>query len=179
MPNFRRAGLRARALREKHGTTELPIDVRQLARLEGVVVDPADLGDEVSGVLIKSEGRAVIGVNGRDAPTRQRFTIAHELGHFLLHSDRDLFVDKQFIVHRRDGNSSTGQDPLEVEANQFAAELLMPADKVRDLFNRHPFDFDDETALRKLASTFGVSPMAMAVRLSSLGSGRPESRAET
>lgn len=168
MPNFRKAHLRARALRQKHGLIELPVDVQRLAHLEGVMVDPTDFGDEISGVLVKSHGHAVIGVNGRDAATRQRFTIAHELGHYLLHSDRDLFVDKDYIVHHRDAISSTGYDPLEVEANQFAAELLMPADSVRKLFNEHPFDMDDETGLRKLARTFGVSSMAMAVRLSSL-----------
>lgn len=163
MPDLRRARQRAITLRLRYGAADLPVDVRRLAKLEGIQVDRTDFGDEISGVLIKDGGRAIIGINGRDAPTRQRFTIAHELGHFLLHADRGLDV-----VHRRDGNSSTGHDPLEVEANQFAAELLMPADRVRHLFNKQPFDFDDETALRKLATTFGVSPRAMAVRLSSL-----------
>ena len=77
-------------------------------------------------------------------------------------------MDKDFIVHFRDGNSSTGYDPLEVEANQFATELLMPAEKVRETFGEAPFDIDDNGALRKLATRFGVSPMAMAIRLSSL-----------
>jgi len=169
MPNIRKALSRAKALRAKHKEDALPVDVVRLATLEGVEVDRTDFGEDVSGVLVKDGERAVIGVNGRDAPTRQRFTIAHELGHHLLHANRDLFVDRNYIVHFRDENSSTGFDPLEVEANQFAAELLMPADRVRDLFNKHPFDIDDESALRRLAKTFGVSPTAMAVRLSTLG----------
>ncbi len=168
MPDFRKAQQRAKQVRTKHAATEVPINVQDLARLEGVQVERVDFGDEVSGVLVKDGERAIIGVNGRHAPTRQRFTIAHELGHYLLHGRRELFVDKDFIVHFRDENSSTGYDPVEVEANQFAAELLMPAEKVRELFAKRPFDINDEGALRKLAATFGVSPMAMAVRLSSL-----------
>ena len=80
-----------------------------------------------------------------------------------------MFVDKDFIVHFRDANSSKGYDPLEIEANQFAAELLMPAEKVKEIFVEAPFDIDDEGALRKLAARFVVSPIAMTLRLSSLG----------
>ena len=169
MANMRRAQSRAKSLLAKHGFTDLPVDVAGLAKLEGVEVDQADFGDEISGVLMKDGDRAIIGVNARHAPTRQRFTIAHELGHFLLHTSRDLFVDKDYIVHFRDETSSTGVDPIEVEANQFAAEVIMPADKVRELFNARRFDIDDEAALRRLAAKFTVSPTAMAVRLSSLG----------
>jgi len=166
---MRRAQSRAKSLLAKHGFTDLPVDVAGLAKLECVEVDQADFGDEISGVLMKDGDRAIIGVNARHAPTRQRFTIAHELGHFMLHTSRDLFVDKDYIVHFRDETSSTGVDPIEVEANQFAAEVIMPADKVRELFNARRFDIDDEAALRRLAAKFTVSPTAMAVRLSSLG----------
>ncbi len=169
MANMRRAQSRAKSLLAKHGFTDLPVDVAGLAKLECVEVDQADFGDEISGVLMKDGDRAIIGVNARHAPTRQRFTIAHELGHFMLHTSRDLFVDKDYIVHFRDETSSTGVDPIEVEANQFAAEVIMPADKVRELFNARRFDIDDEAALRRLAAKFTVSPTAMAVRLSSLG----------
>jgi len=169
MPNIRRAEMRARAVLAKYKIEGPVVDVAQLAKSEGIEIDVSDFGDEVSGVLVKDGDRAVIGVNGRHPITRQRFTIAHELGHHLLHGERNLYVDKSYVVHFRDENSSTGYDPLEVEANHFAAELLMPADKVRQFFVKHPFDIDDETALRRLATTFGVSSTAMLVRLSSLG----------
>lgn len=169
MPDFRKAQLRAKQILTRHAVTDIPVDIEQLARLEGVQVERADFGDEISGVLVKDRDRAIIGVNGRHAYTRQRFTIAHELGHHLLHARRELFVDKDFIVHFRDANSSKGYDPLEIEANQFAAELLMPAEKVKEIFVEAPFDIDDEGALRKLAARFVVSPIAMTLRLSSLG----------
>ncbi len=169
MANVRRAQARAKSLRAKHRMTDLPVDVARLAKLESVEVEHVDFGDEISGVLVKDGDRAVIGVNARQALARQRFTIAHELGHYFLHSSRELFVDKDYVVHFRDENSSTGYDPIEVEANQFAAELIMPAANVRELFTTRRFDIDDESALRKLATQFQVSPTAMAVRLSSLG----------
>ena len=168
MANPRRAQTRASVLRVKHGVTAIPVDVERLAKLEGVEVDRVDFGDEISGVLVKHGDQATIGVNARHALSRQRFTIAHELGHYLLHSSRELFVDKNYVVHFRDQNSSTGSDPIEVEANQFAAELTMPAAKVRELFNDYRFDIDDEGALKRLANQFHVSSTAMAVRLSSL-----------
>jgi Zn-dependent peptidase ImmA (M78 family) len=86
----------------------------------------------------------------------------------LTETDVEAALGLSFIVHFRDGNSSTGYDPQEVEANQFAAELLMPAERVREMFFEAPFDIDNERGLRKLAARFGVSPMSMAIRLSSL-----------
>ena len=169
MPSARKAQSRADALRLKHRLDVLPVDVEALAKSENVQVEYVDFGDEISGVLVKSGEQSVIGVNARQSRSRQRFTIAHELGHAQLHSSRELFVDREFVVHFRDDNSSTGNDPLEVEANQFAAELLMPEGKVRELFASHHFDIDDENSLRSMAAEFAVSATAMAIRLSSLG----------
>src|SRR5437773_283248 len=112
MASIRKAQMRAKALRAKHGTTAVPVDVSRLAEMEGVQIERSDFGEEISGLLVKHGDRATIGVNARHAGGRQRFTIAHELGHFLLHSSRELFVDKDYVVHFRDDNSSTGYDPV-------------------------------------------------------------------
>ncbi len=62
---------------------------------------------------------------------RQRFTIAHELGHFFLHrASSTVFVDAAPIFFR-DESSSNGSQREEIEANAFAAELLMPEDAIR------------------------------------------------
>src|SRR5438034_11751378 len=151
MANVRRAQARAKSLRARQRMTDLPVDVARVAKLESVEVEHVDFGDEISGVLVKDGDRAIIGVNARQALARQRFTIAHELGHYLLHSSRELFVDKDYIVHFRDENSSSGYDPVEVEANQFAAELIMPEVEVREFFSVQRFDIDDEGALKRLA----------------------------
>lgn len=89
----------------------------------------------LSGVLIKSEGRAVIGANSAHAVTRQRFTIAHEIGRHVLEHKGELFIDqtvrdRTVTIGRRDGRSSQGIDFQEIEANAFGAEILMPEDLV-------------------------------------------------
>ena len=75
------------------------------------------------------DGVPIIGVNSLHHPNRQRYTIAHELGHLELHRQlitSEVHVDKGFPVLMRDPKSATGTELHEIEANQFAAELLMP-----------------------------------------------------
>src|SRR4051794_14376278 len=69
----------------------------------------------------------MIGVNALQPKTRQRFAIAHEIAHLLPHSERELFVDRNFSVLWRDITSAHAVDPDEMAANTFAAELFMPA----------------------------------------------------
>lgn len=104
-------------------------------------------------------------------PVRSRFSIAHELGHYLLHKDsRSLFIDKRnFAVYHRNELSSTGEDRLEIEANRFAAALLMPTDMLRNEITKNDFDLGDEEVQSSLAKRFNVSTQAMAYRLASLG----------
>jgi Zn-dependent peptidase ImmA (M78 family) len=97
---------------------------------------------------------------------RQRFTIAHELGHFFLHS-RDEHVTKAPMVMLRSGASSTGLISEEIQANQFAAELLMPREAVGLLVEE--YDIIDDDVIDSLACNFEVSPQAMAIRLGKLG----------
>src|SRR6202030_4863019 len=71
----------------------------------------------------------ISGVNSLQHPNRQRFTIAHECGHLVLHRDlitHVVHIDKKFPVLRRDDKSATGSERIEIQANQFAAELTMP-----------------------------------------------------
>ena len=108
----------------------------------------------------------MIGVNRSDHPNRRRFTVAHELGHYVLH-DRDAYVDKGYCVNFRDLDSGSGTKSEEIEANRFAAALLMPQAMVRRAFDNLAFELagpnDDE--LSALARQFGVSTQAMAYRL--------------
>ena len=88
---------------------------------------------------------------------RQRFTIAHEIGHFLLHTDEDVHIDEKRPIGRRDDLSSQAVDACEIEANQFAAELLMPESLVREfvrnLGSNHP-ETSVEEAIEELARAF-------------------------
>jgi Zn-dependent peptidase ImmA (M78 family) len=164
----------AEALVQQLQIADPPVDVEAVARSLGLRVMYEDLGDDddVSGVLIRSkEGNIVI--QKKDAANRQRFTIAHEIGHFhLRHQFGDggqVHVDKGNFYRSRGSRSSEGIDPKEVEANQFAASLLMPAGlvkrEVRALGARLLLDHH----ITSLAERFEVSEQAMTIRLTRLG----------
>jgi len=110
-------------------------------------------------------------VNAANARVRHTFTIAHEIGHFMLHKG-DVYLDGRVRVSFRDGLSSMATDQEEVSANAFAAALLMPANWVRPAFEevvrRAAVDSEDELA-EVLAGRFGVSRQAMLFRLINLG----------
>lgn len=107
-----------------------------------------------SGAVNSNEQGAVVWVRSTDARVRQRFTLAHECGHLLLHDFGVAYRDDTFS-----GN------PREAEANAFAASLLMPKAEVLRAFS-------DVRSADKLAKAFGVSLSAMQIRLSVL-TGQP------
>jgi len=121
-------------------------------------------------------------VNSAHSPTRQRFSLAHELGHALMHlppnppAEGDAVVDRPLEVLYRDGLSAKGKDKREIEANSFAAELLMPAALVSPSFLAHlrgqPRRGTDQI-IRTLAFECDVSPDAMRFRLVNLGLADP------
>jgi len=149
---------------------KLPIPVSKIAKARGLGIRLYDLGEKVSGVLVIKDGVGTIGINPKESIVSQRFTVAHELGHYELHNDGDeLFVDKTFKVHFRDQNSSTGDIKKEQEANAFAAALLMPEKFIREEISKNSFDLSDEDSMMKLAKTFIVSVPAMTFRISNLG----------
>lgn len=146
-----------------------PIDVEAIARRLKVDVRYEPLDGGLSGALYRAEGgRAVLGVNNWHAEVRQRFTIAHELGHLRLHPD-ELFIDG---VLRRDDESSLAIRSHEIEANAFAAELLMPRKLVLAEINKTlatNASPDPKRLVEHLASLFDVSEQAMQYKLVNLG----------
>lgn len=168
-PRFGLARRKARELLEQAGVETLPVPVEDLARrLEAEVrYEPYD--GELSGMHLRRKGRSVIGVNASHPETRQRFTLAHEIGHMILHPDADFHIDDAFPVRFRNARSSTGDDEAEVEANQFAAELLMPEDVLRKHVRALAGSAAVEDAIAELAAKFDVSLEVMTIRLSALG----------
>ena len=153
---------------------EPPVQVKAVARHCGarIVRVPGEEDDDLSGFLYRDgEKAAVIGVNKDQAAVRQRFTIAHEIGHLLLHENDQVHVDREFKVQLRSGVSSQGTNLDEVEANRFAAELLMPSELLRSDVEGRDFNLADDEELRFLARRYGVSTQALAIRLNSLGYG--------
>lgn len=159
---------KAERLLEECNALRAPIPLESVIRHLDLVSQARPLGD-ASGVLVVENGRGLIGYNASHSTVRQRFTIAHEIGHYVLHvksKQQRLFVDKS--VFKRDDDSSTGNDAEEVEANKFAAALLMPAVLVRSEIAKQGLDLDDEDDVATLARRFNVSAAAMSFRLENL-----------
>jgi Zn-dependent peptidase ImmA (M78 family) len=155
----------------------LPIDPWKVAAYLGVEIHLQTFEDEVSGVLLINGGERHVMVNSSHHGNRQRFTIAHELGHLILHHDRGdrLFIDTHMQMYQRvgapdsraylePGSATTPQE--ERQANQFAAALLMPPDLL--VKASHERDLFDELDVTALALQFCVSEQAMAIRLQQL-----------
>jgi Zn-dependent peptidase ImmA (M78 family) len=144
------------------GQVDFPVDPVAIAKSMGAKVLRAGLDDDVSGLLVKEpdDETATIYLNSGDPDRRQRFTCAHELGHLARRGSAK--GERIGYVDSRDLESRSGKNPEEVWANQFAAELLMPAAAVRALWAQ------GESPTR-LARVFGVSSAAIDIRLGSLG----------
>jgi Zn-dependent peptidase ImmA (M78 family) len=161
---------RARQLLESNGVNRVPIPVEHLAKTLGIEVRYSPGRPDVSGALIRDGKSAVIAVNSAQHENRQRFTIAHEIGHFLLHKGTTLHLDEDFSVNFRDAHSSEATDDLEISANQFAASLLMPSHLIRKDMTRFISDGSDpEQAIQSLSIKYKVSTRAMEFRLLNLG----------
>lgn len=158
-------------LLENH-TIEVPVQVGEIASTLGIRVQYEPIENELSGFLLRdiSRQKTIIGVNNFHHLNRQRFTIAHELGHFFLHEQEKLHIDRQFQVNLRDGNSSKGERAEEKEANLFAAELLIPVRFIQqDLAEVDALDLEHDDTLTELAKKYQVSVQAMTFRLAYLG----------
>ena len=150
----------------------VPVPIELIAHRLNLTIEAAELGSDISGMLVTEGARGAIGFNSMHAPVRQRFTVAHEVAHYVLHVKKNrksqFFVDR-YVMYRQDGISSAGTDRNEVEANRFGAALLMPSDLVQREIQKHDLDLDDDEAVAFLAKQFVVSSAAMTNRLMSLG----------
>ncbi|MFC1404987.1 MULTISPECIES: ImmA/IrrE family metallo-endopeptidase [Streptacidiphilus] len=164
-----RADIEAQNLLRRFSVDEPAVDPERLAKGVGAMVVYQTMQNDVSGMLVRrGDEQKVIGVNGDHPRVRQRFTIAHELGHLMLHRGRPLILDTQVRVNRRDSVSSTATDREEIEANRFAAALLAPEQMVRREIRDLQVTTSDEL-VEKLAKRFVMSHAAMGHRLMNLG----------
>jgi len=168
-PRKQLARKRAKDLLVAGGVRYPPVPVEALAALVNAEIRYEPFAGELSGMVHrKSDGTAVIGVNGLHSNTRQRFTIAHELAHLLLHQNEEFHVDENSPIGFRSELSSKAVDANEIEANQFAAALLMPAALVEAEIAKLPRNINSEQAIARLSEIFQVSEQAMTFRLSGL-----------
>jgi Zn-dependent peptidase ImmA (M78 family) len=156
------------ALLQKYRIDSPPVPVEEVTREEGIEISFRTLQDSMAGFLLRRGQNKIIGVNDHHAPARRRFTIAHELGHALLHEGEELYVDHSFRVNLRGPEASTATNIEEIEANTFAATLLMPRRMLLRDLQSWGFDLEDDEQLNELAHDYGVSRSAMSFRLMNL-----------
>lgn len=143
---------------EKAELLGIPMDIEGIAEFLGLEISEELMEDDISGYLEFKDGAWVIGVNSLHHINRRRFTIAHEIAHYILHRDPNRnFVDVVFARRRDDATV------MEREADDFAARLLMPTEKLRAEIG------NGQTSLQNLATLFKVSALAMKYRVQSLG----------
>lgn len=156
------------ALLVKYDVQKPAIPLTRIVEGEGLRIEKQDFEDDWSGFLLRGPTKSIVGVNKRHHPNRQRFTIAHELGHFLLHDGEALHVDKSFRVNFRDAAAGLGTGIEEIESNTFAAWLLMPEQfLINDIRGEH-LDINDQAAVLDIARRYQVSAQAMTIRLMNL-----------
>lgn len=168
MADIEKAQQLASRMLQEQGVQQPPVDVLALAHNQGIRVVFQELEDKVSGMLVQTGTETVIGVNDRHHENRQRFTLAHELAHAQLHASRPTVYVDGMMVHFR-GEGQLAPPGIEVEANAFAAALLMPEDFLRDDLRDRSFDLYDEAAVKRLAQKYKVSVQALTIRLMELG----------
>lgn len=157
-------------LLSENGFFSAGFDVTALAKKLGVSVLDQEMEDDISGLFVVSEKTPIISYNKKEENRnmkRVRFTIAHELGHYILHSkEQPVFIDRSPKVMYRNSASTTGEIHREREANAFAASLLMPRKLIAQAVENTSANAE---IITNLAKEFDVSEQAMSFRLANLG----------
>ncbi|MDU8501453.1 ImmA/IrrE family metallo-endopeptidase [Pseudomonas syringae] len=138
--------------------TSLPVAVGAIAKDLGLTILKSTMPGSISGEIREAEGVVTIKVNRHDVKERQRFTIAHEIAHFLLHRERLAGGITDDVLYR-----SRLSDDLEREANRLAADIIMPASLIQEALIMHgTLKLDDRH--KKLAELAQVSLAAIKIR---------------
>lgn len=141
----------------------IPVDPFVIAANLGITVRRVRLPlDESGNIVLAPDQDPLISLNRGDSRARQRFTCAHEIGHYVRRVDGDSLQQQVVFVDRRAQLASAGVDPDEIYANQFAAALLMPARAVQ-----RGYVFEGQS-VESLARRFDTSVQAMNLRLRNL-----------
>jgi Zn-dependent peptidase ImmA (M78 family) len=162
---FRRIPAPQREIVEQH-LSEYPVKLGSLAKALNVAIKVSSMSTGVSGQIARDGDGYTIRVNRNEARERQRFTIGHELSHFLLHRDvidnsPDGITDN--VLYR-----SGAPENIEYEANRLAADLVMPMALVERKLREDFGGVVTDATIESLAASFDVSKAAMEIRLSTL-----------
>ena len=159
--NYTRAKEEATKVLQENFITAPPIDVYEIAKNEGLSIETRDFGDKFNNIsgYIKPEIKTIF-VNSHDAENRRKFTIAHELGHWILHKDKLETEPEKYAILYRIPLGRSQDDPIEQEANCFAANLLVPDEMLKAR--------RDDKEIEQLATEFDVSRDVIGYRIQDL-----------
>ena len=138
----------------------IPVNPIRIADKYGIPVYDNNLDDDIDGGILYKKNKVEIRVNKNTSINRQRFTIAHELGHYFLHISSG--EEGGIVNYRRDLLSTQGKTPIEMEANAFASALLMDKETILKVYEEY-------RSIPYIAGMFGVSEEAVKYRLMNLG----------
>jgi len=154
----------------EHKQSDGSVDIIQLASIIGIGVYGSEASDDFNAEIthIQSEDKFEILVNTKHSLNRQRFSIAHELSHFVLHADR--IRECGSLKRSFDSNDPTYSPDMEKAADELAGELLMPEELLREEF---PLIFEKNPVLsferiKEISIKFKVSILVAAIRLRNL-----------
>lgn len=150
---------------KKQENMEFPIDPIKISNYFGLKVKSGEFSDSDISGMINAKTKEIF-IASSEPVTRQRFSVAHELGHYILHyQGKDTMPDEynaELHVSYRDSVSSLGFSHKEMEANYFAACLLMPEHEIKKQWN-------NKQDINYVANYFFVSQVALTFRLQFLG----------
>lgn len=159
--DFKIIELRANKILQDLSIRKAPVDVEKVAEHLGIKISFAP-SEEYSGMLLrKTEGQVLMGINSNEPKTRMRFTIAHEIGHYLFDKGNAVSIDYRSTFQLID------KPTKEIRADLFAANLLMPKKFLTIDFEKVSSKFSEED-LTEIAKKYQVSKDAMKYRLANL-----------
>ena len=154
--------LRANKILLESNIHEVPVDIESIADKLGIKISYAP-SEEYSGMLIRREdGQALMGINSSEPKTRMRFTVAHEIAHFLFDKKNKVYIDYRTSTRLLD------KPKEEKRADFFAANILMPKKLLTLDFEKISKESFSQDHLIDLAKKYQVSQDAMKYRLSNL-----------
>ena len=152
--------LNPKRILEESRKQKYPLDIEAIIKSYAIVICKKDMDYDISGYIEKREKNWIIGVNKYHSKQRQRFTLAHEFAHYVLHSHH-------IISHQRHEDISLFRsnefNTMDVEANNFAGELLIPTDKFKEYLRK------GTTKIKDLSDIFNVSISAIRYKAYKLG----------
>lgn len=147
------------AIIQKH-QTEYPVKLGAIAKELGVIVKRATLTANISGEIKETNSVVTIKINRHDVKSRQRYTLAHEIAHFLLHKHLLGNGISDDVLYR-----SSESSVVENEADRLAADIIMPMYQVNTLHSKHSKDKENGVLYEAIAEELGVSTIALKYRL--------------